>query len=512
MQSVNLLSFLEAWRSLSPESFAQFAKMYGIVVKTEDQKSGNELRCHELRSMATMVDCLLQYVPKERIIALLDTFYLGYIIPHIGCEMDLLKIGDGRVLNIEVKSKTDEDRIREQLSRHAFYLRHLSSSPDLVSFDARYSRFFYWNHQNEDIEPLAVEKLVQILETYLNVVPKKNIEMLFHPSRYMVSPFNRSSEFVEGRYFLTQRQQEIKRAIQHQIEQARNLFYSVSGGPGTGKSLLLYDIAREFKESGKEVLIVHCGNLNSGHEALKELGWKVISAKKLPELLSHNRKPYAFFIDEAQRFKEEQFEELCAFAQRNTVPCIFFHDGRQKISALELLSRVDGKIEQMTPACSRFSLSKNIRSNDGIMCFIEALLSERKRMVSDGTDSITVEYYEKTEDVKARLVSLKKNGYAVINYTPSHYTIYSYQAYNVPESPVVHDIIGQEFEKVVVVIDDKFRYSEQGVLECVKDNNRQVYLQDGMMYQIATRAISHLQVLVLNNNDILLRCCCLLSR
>ena len=43
----------------------------------------------------------------------------------------------------------------------------------------------------------------------------------------------------------------------------------------TRKTLLVYDIAREFIQDKKSVLAIHCGKLNQGHNLLNEkYNWK----------------------------------------------------------------------------------------------------------------------------------------------------------------------------------------------------------------------------------------------
>ena len=58
-----------------------------------------------------------------------------------------------------------------------------------------------------------------------------------------------------------------------------------------------------------------------------------------------------------------------------------------------------------------------------------------------------------------------------------------------------HDVIGQVFEKVVFVMNKHFKYNAQGKLLGVKS----FYSSGGMLYQIVTRVVNELKVIVLNN-------------
>ena len=65
-----------------------------------------------------------------------------------------------------------------------------------------------------------------------------------------------------------------------------------------------------------------------------------------------------------------------------------------------------------------------------------------------------------------------------------------------------HSVIGQEFDNVVIVIDDSFKYNALGDL--VADNC--YYSQRQMLYQIITRTRKKLHIVIINNEYMLNRC------
>lgn len=71
-----------------------------------------------------------------------------------------------------------------------------------------------------------------------------DIENLFRAEWYLFSPLTEPNRFLNKEYFLTAQQRDIKRQILKKICRGtdRNIFLS-DGLPGTGKTLLLYDIA-----------------------------------------------------------------------------------------------------------------------------------------------------------------------------------------------------------------------------------------------------------------------------
>src|SRR5690606_27130626 len=102
-----------------------------------------------------------------------------------------------------------------------------------------------------------LEKLLSDQECYGDEV----IDDKFNPSDYLVSPFNSPKKFLDNKYFLTQQQESIKNKIMGSLRAAKTSnFFSVIGGAGTGKTLLIYDIVKNLIEDKKKPLIIHCGN------------------------------------------------------------------------------------------------------------------------------------------------------------------------------------------------------------------------------------------------------------
>jgi len=96
-----------------------------------------------------------------------------------------------------------------------------------------------------------------------------------------------------------------------------------------------------------------------------------------------------------------------------------------------------------------------------------------------------------------------KKVWKIINYTSSRYE--KEFEYDIPEESTSHKIIGQEFDNVVVVIDDSFYYDDKNKLS-VKKEKESYYDKFGMLYQNITRARKKLNVVIVNNQEVLSRC------
>ena len=63
-----------------------------------------------------------------------------------------------------------------------------------------------------------------------------------------------------------------------------------------------------------------------------------------------------------------------------------------------------------------------------------------------------------------------------------------------------HAVIGQEFPKVACVMDQNFKYKENKLTARVG-----YYAPKGMLYQIVTRAVDELKIVVFNNPELYLK-------
>lgn len=91
---------------------------------------------------------------------------------------------------------------------------------------------------------------------------------------------------------------------------------------------------------------------------------------------------------------------------------------------------------------------------------------------------------------------------------PYNTLFFHYEAYLSNDTESAHSVVGQEFNNVVVVIDESFKYNSQGDL--IADNT--YYSQRQMLYQIITRTRKKLHIVIINNEVMLNRCIDILSK
>lgn len=271
----------------------------------KDYIGANEIKDRELTTLNRLCSFIKHAINNHYYF---DNYYINYKIPQIGKEFDLLRIGEDTLINIELKSEQmEESEILKQLERNFYYLSFLDKTIDCYTFltDGAIDKLYYYNNSTntlefvQDINHLLV-KIYNLRDTNI-----ENIDRLFEPCNYLISPFNTTDAFINSKYFLTNRQEEIKKEIILGIENnSANKVYSISGRAGTGKTLLTYDIAKQLMINGKSVAVIHCAQTNEGINKLNsDFGWRIIPIARYRQ---HDLSSYdVIIVDESQRLERE---------------------------------------------------------------------------------------------------------------------------------------------------------------------------------------------------------------
>jgi len=430
---------------------------------------------------------------------ILDGFYVGYTINQISKEFDLLRFGKNSVINIELKRENTGERIRKQLSKNKYYLSFLGKEVYSFTYVVNDNKLFYLNDSEiltETDFPFLVSKLNGQIFEYI-----EDIDTLFDPSNYLVSPFNSTEAFITGRYFLTDHQETIKSNILNLSKEAGPCFISIQGSAGTGKTLLTYDIAKEYINNSKNVLIFHCGSLNNGHKKLLEdYSWSIAPIKHLE---SYDLSRYdLIIIDEAQRIYKQQLEKFLTNIKASNAKCIFSYDYQQCLASWEINRNIPQYIaEQVSPHI--FKLTEKIRTNREIASFIKNLFDLSKRNPNQKYCNVNVHYFSNAYDAKEYIEILKNQGWKAINYTPSMYNSYPYDKYEIRFEDTAHKVIGQEYDNVIAVLDQYFYYNEAGKLSTRGWPTKPYYHPTKMLFQIVTRARKKLCLIIIKNEAVL---------
>jgi len=493
LKRVNLISLFQSIKNLSEENKIEYLNYLGVTVKSV-----------EVFGLEKLISAMKK---AEANLASFNDFYFGYTIPQIGKEFDLLRFGREGIINIELKSEFNEEKIKAQLIRNNYYLSFLGVEIYQFTFVSSES-IFYTLAEDGEIITIEPSILIDLLNGQ-KINNKIILDETFNPSNYLVSPFNSTHEFLENRYFLTNHQELIKKTILKLFESNKAEFVSIIGKAGTGKTLLTYDIAKFFIELGLRVVVIHCGILNHGHYELRdENGWIVLPIKSYWTEI--NSEFDIVILDEVQRIRPNQLYTIIGRVKDLNAKCIFSYDDQQWLRRSESRNDIKSDIALRTSA-KLFTLKEKIRTNKEIASFIIALFNRNKPIVKINRSNIELLYFNKYVDAVYHLDFLKELDWKIINYTPSNRQTLTYDKYRLWGENSTHEVIGQEFDKVVAVIDEHFCFDENGALSTKGHKSTPYYHQAKMLFQIMTRVRRKLIVIVIKNDEIMERCLSILN-
>lgn len=174
----------------------------------------------------------------------LGTKYTGVVSE----EFDMLRFSKRKIINIELKSThISEERILRQLKRHSYLLSSISTDMEvsLYTFVSETEILYKFNEETEELLQITFEQL-------FGDIPCDYIEYNYLGSlvdtSFIISPYSESERFFNNQYFLNNEQEQAKKKI---IESSKS-YVGLKGAAGTGKSLILFDVAKELSNSGEK--------------------------------------------------------------------------------------------------------------------------------------------------------------------------------------------------------------------------------------------------------------------
>lgn len=105
MKKINLTSIISSYKALSDDAFQSYCSYHGF-----------DMKIHEIEGLLKLVENLEISLNVSE----LNEFYLGYKIPQIQKEFDLLRISENSILNIELKSICNQEKMLKQLEKIDF--------------------------------------------------------------------------------------------------------------------------------------------------------------------------------------------------------------------------------------------------------------------------------------------------------------------------------------------------------------------------------------------------------
>ncbi|MET3196941.1 ATP-binding protein [Bacillus sp. OAE603] len=482
MKHINLNSLVETFENFNNELNTEYLNLFGIEFDEE-----------EIEDLSILLNHL-----NVNGIRNLDNFYIGFKINQVSKQFDLLRIGTNSVVNIELKRVSTPQKIEKQLIQNRYYLHFLGKPVHTFTFVTESAELYEYDHSNT-LNITSMENLISKLDSQM-IEDIEDIHSLFKPSNYLVSPFNSTDKFISGEYFLTEHQNNIKNDIIKLFTSNSDEYVSVIGKPGTGKTLLTYDLANHYINKGLNVLVVHCGYLNDGHMTLiTNYQWNILSIKDF------NRIPTHYFdiliVDEAQRLQDGQLNKIQNIVNHLKAKCIFSYDPAQCFTYSESFRNIGLSIEHNL-AKQIHTLTDKIRTNKEIASFIINLFDLSKINSNQSYKNINFQFFNDYQSAKNYAINLSNKGWEVINFTNSLYYRVSYDAFQSTVNQNSHAVIGQEYDNVAVFIDEHFYYDVNKKLNAYAVSNG-AYAIDKMLYQNLTRTREKLNIIIIKNEIML---------
>ena len=453
--------------------------------KLERQLSGRgyflRIREWELESMKSLVRRLEAHM--DNVYSL--RFFYSYQIPRLGKEFDLLQIKADQIINIELKSGVVSDEaIRKQLMQNRYYLSVLGCTIQSYTYISSQNRLVRLTNHDHIVDA-DWNDLCRALQKESDDY-QGNIDDLFQAELYLISPVLEPARFLKKEYFLTSQQRDIQRQILKKLRTGRCGYFCFTGLPGTGKTLLLYDIAMKLSRRQK-VLIIHCGNAGNEwkilHERLRRIDF--LADDQLTEDVSLESYS-AVLVDETHLLSAEKLQILLK-QYNGHFPLIFSSDSEDAICPDELGTDTIKLIEDL-PEIQMFHLTNRIRTNAELSSFIQNMMHYTGRKISNSYPHVSAVYANDDRETEVLLTAYTSQGY---QYRPPVCA-----RYNETETTAVRDA-----ERLVIVLDDGYYYDKNGYLRSRYSCKGSCSEVRGLFHQL-NQAKEELAIIVKQNEDV----------
>ncbi len=394
-------------------------------------------------------------------------FYYSFVMPRLGKEFDLLRVGRTYVINVELKSRAvPYETVKKQLMQNRHYLSALGLNVYSYTFLRESGQLVRLSNSGRLIES-DWEELIGLIEGQGNCFDG-DIELLFREDRYLISPLTDPGRFLRKEYFLTWQQTDIRKKMLGSIRQAaegneKPPIQGFTGYPGTGKTLLLYDMAMELSKKDR-VCIFHFG---SHEKELEELDHRL---KRVDYYycegngdISTEGDYKVIFVDEGHRLMERSLGQILALSEKWNAPVIISYDREDEIHPSEREYEGAGIIEAI-PGYTGYFLTNRIRLNSELSTFIRRLVHPGGGNHKRAYPSVTLMYSRNSEETYRlfELLGHEEFFYIFDEDDPEAAQIAGYE--EILPCIGAMEATCKEYDRVVMRIDSGFYYDDSGYM------------------------------------------------
>lgn len=483
---------LDSFISMYNSDNADFKKSFLKLINNSEENKITEDEVSDFSNLL-MKNNLLNVINMEQS----KGYFFNYTIKSgIREQFDVLRFSNDKVLNIELKSQLPSkglEQIKNQLIRHKFVLSTLDKKIVCCTYVTTENKLYLLTEDN-DLEEMAPETLASMIpDDYINELEIEKINF----SHLIISPYSQPELFKEHKYFLTNEQF----SIRNEILSSKKRVFQIKGGPGTGKTMLLFDLARKYVNENKKVIIIFSGNKYNCEElsTILNIDIKPVKNVKVTELEDYD----VVLIDEAQRLWEETFTAI--FGLQNP-RLVFSTDHNQTLAAPEKNRNIQKRLCEDRNVETK-KLKEKIRTDPAMGSFIKKFLDLKARGIQKYEYSkVTAEYFSTKKMAEKYIKSLVENE----NFVSIEVTDYTTKSTWVKKrekvywgSETAHSVIGEEYDNVLVPLDNYFYYNnDQKLVSRYADQFYYPYHEDSCIFEALTRTKDRLVLVIINNPDL----------
>ncbi|MDT2877060.1 DNA/RNA helicase domain-containing protein [Lactococcus lactis] len=411
-------------------------------------------------------------------------------------QFDLLRFSERAILNIELKSQfTSLTEITDQLIRHNYLLGCIPGDKKILLYTFISSEKKVYTLKGETIVETTLDELINsIPDDYYEENPLLNLKS----EDFIISPYSDIDRFLNTRYFLNSEQ---KRIVEEETSCSSNYHVMIKGGAGTGKSLVLFELAKKLSDKEKSVLLIFCskldnwstinGKLSFDFKDIRQINFSDISSLKYDYIL----------LDESQRLKPQQFKDL--FKLSSTL--IFAVDKAQTLKPEESYLNVEGKLDAVCSDNKKYNLKDRVRSDVSLSTFIQKLFDKSKSGLQPTEfPKVNSIYFDNKEEAKAFIYNLINLENYISIEVPQYKTVQTGTIKNKKIFPFSLDgftVIGREYDNVLIPIDSRILYKDNKLI-FNHNENYFPYLATNGLFQAITRVKKNLLFVVIDNINI----------
>lgn len=407
-------------------------------------------------------------------------------------QFDLLRFSNDSILNIELKSeRIPDEEIKDQLIRHKFVLGCVDTEKEIYTFTYVSETKELFTISNESLTKVTIDILCNLIS--LDYLENNLLDDLDADS-LIVSPYSDIKRFIDHRYFLNSEQ---KKIVQDILSTAKKVSM-IKGGAGTGKTLVLFDLADKLTKLGSKVLLIFCSILENPIEIDNQVDFKFIHIKQLQSLTIENFD--YILLDESQRLYEENYNRVI----ESPAKLIFCVDKAQTLKYEENSLNVEQKLENIV-GVQKFDLKEKVRTDESLSTFILKLFEkDRNGLQPIEFPKVNAVYFDSVTRARYFIEVMERDE----NYESIEVASYKTKAtgttYNEKiksDSKDGFTVIGREYENVIIPIDDRTIYIENKLV-FRPTGFYYPYLGTNGIFQAITRVKKHLLFVVIKNKEI----------